>query len=258
LLKYIIEASCSKAIYDPRKAGERAKMLRLGLIIPSSNTTMEQEFNKLSPEGFSVHTTRLKLKEITIEGLAEMEKEVEEEAVKLADAGVYVIGYGCTSGSLFRGLGHDKVTEARIERASGIPAVATAGAVVSALRALNIEKVAVATPYIDEINDLEEEFLSSNGFQVIDLKGLGIKDNIEIGRLDSQAAYELVMKLRYADADGVFISCTNFPTMDKTRELEDAIRIPVVSSNAATFWAMVRRGGISIEIKGFGKLLERI
>ena len=234
------------------------KMPRLGLIVPSSNTTMEREFGSLSPEDFSVHTARLRLTEVTVKELAEMERGVEGAALKLADAGVDIIGYGCTSGSLYGGLGHDKAIEARIERASGIASVATAGAVISALRALNIQKVAVATPYIDEINDLEEEFLASNGFQITDLKGLGIKENIEIGRLDSQDVYELVRRLEYADADGVFISCTNFPTLDKIKELEDAIRKPVISSNTATFWAMLRRCGISIKIKDFGKLLERI
>ena len=234
------------------------KMPRLGLIVPSSNTTMEREFGRLSPEDFSVHTTRLRLTEVTVKELAEMEKGVEGAALKLADAGVDIIGYGCTSGSLYRGLGHDKTIEARIERTSGTPAVATAGAVISALRALKIHKVVVATPYVDEINDLEEEFLSSNGFQVTDLKGLGIEENIEIGRLDSQDAYELVIGLRYAEADGVFISCTNFPTLNKIKELEDAIHKPVISSNIATFWAMLRRFGISIKIKDFGQLLERI
>lgn len=234
------------------------KMPMLGLIVPSSNTTMEREFSRLSPEDFSVHTARLRLTEVTVKELAEMEKGVEGAALKLADAGVDIIGYGCTSGSLYRGLGHDKTIEARIEKTSGAPAVATAGAVISALRALKIHKVAVATPYVDEINDLEEEFLSLNGFQVTDLKGLGIEKNIEIGRLDSQDAYELVMRLEYADADGVFISCTNFPTLDKIEKLEDAIHKPVISSNTATFWAMLRRCGISIKIKDFGELLEKI
>ena len=233
-------------------------MPRLGLIVPSSNTTMEREFGRLSPEDFSVHTARLRLTKVTVKELVEMEKGVERAALRLADAGVDIIGYGCTSGSLYRGLGHDKTIEARIEKASGTPAVATAGAVISALRGLNIQKVAVATPYVDEINDLEEEFLSSNGFQVTDLKGLGIKENIEIGRLDSQDAYELVMRLEHADADGVFISCTNFPTLDKIEELEDAIHKPVISSNTATFWAMLRRCGISIKIKDSGELLEKI
>jgi len=82
---------------------------RLGLIIPSSNTTMEREFyNLLYSSNFSIHISRVRLKEVTIEGLSKMEEEVEEESIKLADAGVDIIGYGCTSGSLLRGVGYDE------------------------------------------------------------------------------------------------------------------------------------------------------
>lgn len=232
-------------------------MARLGLIVPSSNTTMESEFYEMLPKGFSVHTGRLGLREVTVEELARMEEKIEEEARKLADAYVDVIGYGCTSGSLFRGLGHDKMIEERIERASGKPAVATAGAVVRALKALNIKRVAVATPYTDEINSLEDKFLSANGFQVVDLKGLQITDNIKIGKLGAQVAYNLVMELECDKADGIFISCTNFPTIESIKKLEDVLRKPVISSNTATLWAMLKKCGASTEIQGFGRLLER-
>jgi maleate isomerase len=79
-------------------------------------------------------------------------------------------------------LGHDKIIEEKIEKASGIPAVAAAEALVtSALKFLNLKKVAVATPYIEEINNLEKKFLLDNGFQVVDLEGLGIAENLKIG-----------------------------------------------------------------------------
>ena len=233
-------------------------MTRLGLMVPSSNTTMESEFHKMLPKGFSVHTGRLGLRKVTVKELAEMEEKIEEEARKLADAHVDVIGYGCTSGSLFRGLGHDKMIEERIEKASGTPAVATAGAVIRALKVLNIKKVAVATPYTDEINSLEDKFLSANGFQVVDLKGLRITDNIKIGKLGAQVAYDLVMELRCDEADGIFISCTNFPTIEGIKKLERVLGKPVISSNTATLWAMLKRCGVSAKIRGFGRLLERV
>jgi len=250
------EANFAKRIIERRV--EVKRVARLGLMVPSSNTTMEPEFYRMLPKGFSVHTARLRLREVTVKGLAEMEERIEEEAGKLADAGIGVIGYGCTSGSLFRGMGHDKMIEERIERASGIPAVATAGAVISALKALHVRKVATATPYIEEINSLEKKFLSANGFQVVDLKGLGIKDNIEIGKLGGQDAYKLVMELRYDEADGIFISCTNFPTVESVGKLEKELRKPVISSNTATLWAMLKKCDVFIKIRGFGKLLERI
>lgn len=233
-------------------------MTRLGLIIPSSNTTMESEFWRMLPEGFSVHASRLRLREVTVEELGLMEKRVEDAALQLADAEIDVIGYGCTSGSLFKGLGHDKSIEKRIERVAGVPAIATAGAVVSALRTLRMKKVCVATPYTNEINNLEEKFLSLGGFRVVDLKGLGMKRNLEIGRLSSEVAYKLVMELEYAKADGVFTSCTNFATADIIEKLERVTQRRVVSSNTATLWAMLRTCQVSAEIKGFGGLLEKI
>ena len=233
-------------------------MSRLGLIIPSSNTTMESEFCRMIPEGFSVHTARLRLVEVTVKQLVLMEKKIEDEVLKLADAEVNVIGYGCTSGSLFKGLGHDKSIQERIERATGIPAVATAGAVVDALKVLNIRKVCVATPYTDQINNLEGKFLLSSGFRVVDLNGLGIKDNLKVGRLGSEVAYRLVMELGYAEAEGIFISCTNFATASIIEKLERITQKKVVSSNTATLWAMLKKCGVSIEIKGFGRLLEKI
>jgi len=234
------------------------KLTRVGLIIPSSNTTMEPEFYRILPKSFTVHSCRLRLREVTLKDLVKMEERIGEEAPKLADAGVSVIGFGCTSGSLFRGLGHDKQIEARIEKATGIPTVATAGAVVDALKIMGIKNLAVATPYIEKINRLEKEFLSANGFRVVDLKGLCIKDNLKIGELTSQDSYELIMKLRYEKADGIFVSCTNFATMDSVEKMEKATQRIVVSSNSATLWAMLKKCGVQVRIKGYGKLLEEI
>jgi maleate isomerase len=200
----------------------------------------------------------MRLKKVTVKGLAEMEQNVEEEAAKLADAAVDVIGFGCTSGSLFKGLGHDKMIEKRIERASGKPAVATAGAVVNALKSVKIKNIAVATPYIAEINELEKEFLKANGFNVVDLKGLDLSDNIEIGKIESRTAFKLVTNLKHADADGIFISCTNFPTIRIIKRLEEELGKLVISSNTATLWAILKKCGVSEKIDGYGKLLEEI
>jgi len=219
---------------------------------------MEPEFYEMLPKGFSVHTSRLALREVTVDGLVKMEEAIEAEALKLRDADVEAIGYGCTSGSLFRGLNHDKNIVERIQRITARPAVCTSGAIVSALRELSVKKVAVGTPYIDEINDLEKEFLQANGFQVVDLQGFGIKENTEIGKLCEQDTYELIMGLKHGLADGVFISCTNLRTLSVVSKLEKTLMKPVISSNTATLWAMLRLCGVSTKIHGFGELLERM
>jgi len=228
---------------------------RLGLLVPSSNTTMEPEFYAMISANVTVHTARMRLKRVTPEGLAEMERGLEEAALSLADAKVDVIGYGCTSGSLIRGPGHDREIISKIENCAGTPAVATSGAVVDALRTLRLERISVATPYIDSINLLERRFLEASGFKVLELKGLGIDDNPTIGGQRPGTVLKLAQMVNRREAQGVFISCTNLPTIKIITKLEREIEKPVVSSNTATLWAMLRKVGFKRPVSGYGKIL---
>ena len=217
---------------------------------------MEHEFNKMCPKNATIHTARMRLREVAVSELLSMEKEIGLEALKLADARVDVIGFGCTTGSLARGLGHDKEIVSRIEKATKIPTVATAGAVVEALKVLKLSKISVGTPYSDQINALEKRFLEQNGFHIVKMKGLGIIDNIEIGRQGQKAVYKLAKEVETAEAEAIFVSCTNLPTISIIEKLEKELEKPVVSSNTATVWAMLRKIGYKKEIKGYGSLFH--
>jgi len=231
---------------------------RVGLIVPSSNTTMEEEFRSWLPDGVSLHVARVRLRRVNVEELSRMEKYVDLAADTLADAGVDVIAYGCTTGSLVGGVGYDERIAGRIERITGVRAIATATAVVEALRHLGVNNVAVATPYIEEVNRKEEEFLRGNGFNVVSMVGLGIEDNIEIGRQSPEVAYRLGRSSFHRDADGLFISCTNFRTFEILEALELDLGKPVISSNSSTLWAILRELGVGEPVLGLGELLESI
>ncbi len=220
-----------------------ARQCRIGLIAPSSNTTMEPEFARYAPEGVSVHTTRLPLGRVTEAELTRMAEQVEEAAKLLADAQVDIIAYGCTTGSLIKGKGHDIKLEERIGRATGIPAVATAHAVLDALRAKGLKKIAVATPYTKEINEKEREFLSDNGFEVLAIHGLGLTKNLEIGMQEPHVAYKLGRRLmrEQSEAGGLFISCTNLRTFEIISPLSQSIGKPVITSNQATLWRVLQQ-----------------
>jgi maleate isomerase len=228
--------------------------MRFGLIIPSSNTTMEAEFWKMALGFASVHAARMRLQKITVDDLEEMEGQMLEAAVSLADAGVDVIGYGCTSGSLFKGRDHDREIERKITEKTGIPAVATARAVVEALNELQVTSVCVATPYVEEINDLEKSFLEQNGIEVLRIQGLNIVQNTEVGKKEPRVVFELAKEVYVPETQGIFISCTNFRTLDVISELEKELGVPVISSNTATFWAMMKKMGMKRRLDGYGKL----
>jgi maleate isomerase len=225
---------------EPTSLPNNLMARKLGIIVPSSNTTMEREFNLMADNRYTVHATRVKLNKVTFEELENMEQGVQVAASLLADARVDVIAYGCTSGSLFRGLGHDTELTNIIREKTGLPAVATSGCVINALRFLKARRVSVATPYINEINDLEKKFLSANGFEVLHIKGLGIEDNLEIGRTRDQKTIELAEEVNDKRAQAVFISCTNIPTISIIPQLEETLKKPVISSNTATLWATLK------------------
>jgi maleate isomerase len=231
---------------------------RIGLIVPSSNTTMESEFWRLVPEGVSVHTARMSLVEVTPDALRKMAEDSLRAAEELATAEVDIIVYGCTTGSLLEGIEWENKLRESIEKRTGIKTVTTAQAVVEALRELKAKKVVIATPYIEELNQREKAFLESNGFEVLRIKGLGIIKNTEIGRQPPWVAYRLAKEVFLKDADAIFISCTNFRTIEIIEPLEQDLGKPVVSSNTASLWFALRALNLGISIQGYGRLLKGI
>ncbi len=228
--------------------------LRIGLLVPSSNTTMEPDFHRMAPKGVSVHTARMRLDEVTPDGLIRMADDAERGAALLATAGVDVIVYGCTTGSLVGGVKWEESLVRSIHENTGVLAMSTSGAVVEALRALSARRVGVATPYTDVLNRLETEFLEDHGFQVASIEGLRLVNNLEIGRVE-RGVIEGLVEAVAGEADTIFVSCTNLPAIDLIDGLERRHGRPVVTSNQASLWAALR-DSIVKEITGYGELLR--
>lgn len=244
-----------KAVADYRPYGWRAK---IGLIVPSTNTINEPEFWRLAPRGVTVHAGRATLLgKATEESYFRMAEAVKVAADDLATAEVDVVAYGCTSGSIVCSL-HDIVDD--LKARTGVPAVATAGAVVAALRALGARCVAVTTPYVDFVNESERRFLQEYGFEVASLHGLRLGETQEerrgIGRVPPEHVYRMAMACDRPEAEAIFVSCTNLATLDVIAQIEADTGKPVVTSNQACFWACLRLLGLPDRIEGYGRLLS--
>jgi len=114
----------------------------------------------------------------------------------------------------------------------------------------------VATPYSEELNGLEKSFLEDLGFQVTGMRGLGLLDNLDIGRVGRGTLEELVRSVA-EEADAVFVSCTNLPAVGLIEEFEKEFNRPVVTSNQASMWAALR-GRVSPGVDGFGELMRKL
>lgn len=214
---------------------------RVGLVVPSSNTTNEPEFASALPDGVSLHASRMRLADVEAESLSEMAEGAERCARLLATADVDVVAYGCTTGSLVHGPGYDEDLEARLGEAAGVPAVATAASVKRAFEALGVGSVAVATPYVEDLNEREAEFLEAAGYDVVAIDGLGISANVEIGAQSPDSATAAARDVDDPAADAVFVSCTNYRTFEAIPRLERDLGKPVVTSNQATLWDALGR-----------------
>lgn len=230
------------------------RRLRIGLLVPSSNTTMEPELNRMAPGDVSIHTARMRLEDVTPEELVEMADEAERAAGLLATAEVGVIVYGCTTGSLVGGVGWEERLVHSIEERTGIRVLSTSRAVVDAIKVLGGGSVAVATPYTDDLNRIERAFLESSGIEVTSIRGLGLVRNLEIGRTEGTAVEELVRAVA-GGADIIFVSCTNLPTIGLIEKLEAELHRPIVTSNQASMWSALRGSGVT-RIGGYGELLR--
>ncbi|MHB9071073.1 MAG: maleate cis-trans isomerase family protein [Sedimentisphaerales bacterium] len=228
---------------------------RIGCIIPSTNTVVESEFNALKPDGVSVHADRIHMVAVTSEELNKLIQNAPMSANRLASAEVDIIVFACTSGSFFRGSKRESDLVVEMEKASKTKCITTSRAVATALEMLGAKKIAVVTPYTDEINERERNFLEEKGFKVAKIQGMQKIKNTEIGRLKPEDAYDFAMKMQISNVDAVFISCTDFRTIEIIEKLENQLRIPVISSNQASFWLALRSCRINEKIANYGKLL---
>jgi len=164
---------------------------RIGLIFPAPGGAPDFEYHERVPEGVGIFIARLPFEACTVDGLSIMGTFVEDAAALVAQAKVDLILFACTTGSLVKGPGYDKQLIARIEKRTGIPALTTSTAVVDAMNALKMKKIAVATPYSDEVNEAETRFLEGSGFKVSAIRGLGNTDPLAMGKVRHERMYRL-------------------------------------------------------------------
>ncbi|MGD0265084.1 MAG: aspartate/glutamate racemase family protein [Candidatus Methylomirabilota bacterium] len=226
---------------------------KLGLIVPSWNTVMEYEFQRMAVPTMSVHTMRISHTADTEENLTWMGTQVPAASKLLAHAKVGVICYGCTAGGFLKGPGYDQEIIHAIEGEIGIPGVTTAAAVVDALRALGVKRVSVASPYEPWLNERLQSYLKECRFEVLAIKGFGTQAHA--GFTPEQNA-ALVAEVDRAEAQAIFISCTNFRTLEIIEPLEQKLRKPVVTSTSASMWRMLRRINDPRPVPGAGRLLR--
>ncbi len=232
------------------------KKQRIGLLVPSSNSTQEPEFVQMLPASVSLHVTRLSLSRIDPESTVSIVAELEQESRKLADAAVDIVVLAATAPSTRMGKGYDAQLIKRMEDASGRPATTAATAMLDAFAALGVRRVALAAAWSEATNKWVAAFLESHGIEVVSQVAMGVVSNNEVGRLHPQTAFDHGREADRSEADAVFLACGNWWTASIVEDLEQAVGKPVLTTNNMTVWHALRKIGVSEGVAGYGALLN--
>lgn len=181
------------------------------------------------------------------------------KAVELAGAGAKAISLMGTSLSFYRGAEFNRQLADSIATATGLPSTTMSHAIVNALRAVGVKRVAVATAYTDDVNARLVDFLEAEGFEVTAFEGLSFTDVIGVGEIPAETLIALAESVfaRSEGTQGVLISCGGLKTIGILETLEARLGVPVVSSSPAGFWDVVQLADIDPKASGFGQLFQR-
>lgn len=237
---------------------------RIGLIVPSSNVTMETELPALfrrreaiRPERFTVHSARMRMTQVTPQALAAMNAQGERCAVELADAECDVLAYACLVAVMVAGPGAHREAEARLADAGGVPVVTSAGALVDGLHRAGAARVAMITPYAPPLTQAVVDYLAAEDVEVVDALSLGVTDNCAVGRLDPAHLVELIGRLDVSRADALVLSaCVQMPSLAAISDAEHRAGLPVLTAATATTRAVLDTLGIDAHVPAGGCLLS--
>ena len=231
---------------------------RIGIVYPASGLA-DMEYYSLCPPGVSVHITRTCMPDegcVTLEsmqGVAEG-NEFTQHAADLATIRPHVIVWMCTSGSFSCGPDWDENLCTMLCEGGRCTATTTSSALIAALKALGVKKVALATPYEPRLNEKLIEYVQHFGVDVVSHSGLGLTQDWDIGRLDPATLNDLVHKVNTDEAEAVFVSDTGIVLSPIVEALEQDLCKPVFSSNMASMWYALQLAGVREKMPNVGSL----
>ncbi|MFC2007363.1 Asp/Glu racemase [Chloroflexota bacterium] len=232
---------------------------RLGILVPSGIVVTEPEFREMTPDGVSCHYHRISFQGGGIDNLKKVREGLEEATKLIMHVRPAAMAMAGTGVSFVGGYGYDQQMIQQMKEINGnLPTTTTSSSVIDAFHKLGIKNVSMAMPYGEEVALLAAKFVEDSGIEVLSKKWLGVgAPAVPRDTVPRETVYNLALEADKPDSEAMFIPCVGWHTIEIIEKLEWALQKPVISSNQATMWNLLRLANINDKIEGYGQLLSK-
>lgn len=235
---------------------------KIGVLVPFTNCNLEPDMELLRPPNTTFHFTRLGGYDVDeVPGSDQMaglgSSDITEALHLISGVRPDVVLYGCTSATLTHGPSFDATLAEKINANSNAISLTAAGCLVTAIKAVGAAKVGFASPYLGEVNEQAAEFLSKEDIQIVNCADIG-RDlgNYGQGELMPDEVYALALKADHPEAEAIVLSCTDMRSVEVIERAEKRLGKPVVTSNQAMMFCLMKALGIPRHSKSLGRLFD--
>lgn len=240
--------------------GYRAK---LGVVVPTTNTTVQPELEAMRPPGVTHHVSRMFLPPRPYANMDEYKRALESEGDKLHEAidlllpaEPAAIVEGHSIHSFRRDVAHGLDAQQTLSDYCKVPVWIPSVSILRALEAIgNPRRIAILTPYWPPADDMIANWFRSGGYHVTKAEGMKATGPTNVSRITPDQIYAGFRMVDTPDTEVLIHVGTALPVSGLTERIERDHGKPLIGVNVATYWAALRSIGIQDRIKGFGMLV---
>ena len=236
---------------------------RIGIVVPSTNTTVQPECEPLRPPGVTNHMARSTIKErpLNTEQAFTEHMQMMRECTGAAIEQIMTCGpdhliMGIALETFWGGVAQADTLQKELSQRAGVGVSMGSTASVAALKAFGAKRIAVLTPHQQRGDDMVQAYLAEVGFDVVRLKGLKCLSPRAIAQVPLDDIRAAIKELDGPDVDALLQLGTALPAVGVAAEAERQMGKPVLAVNAVTYWDALRRCGIEDRVQGCGRILE--
>ena len=230
---------------------------RIGLITLASDFRIEKDFSDLIyGKDVDLYSSRItSYNPLTNETLKKMADDIPLVTQNiLPDQTLDCVAYGCTSGTIAAGYKviYDKVNLVKPNTKVTTPITSA----INALKTLKINKLSIFTPYTNEINQSVIKYFKNENVEISELSYFDIASDLDIGKVDPQYLFDVLIKKDLSNSDALFVSCTALPVLSIIQDLEKKVGKIILSSNQTLIWDTLKQIDFKNKILGYGELFN--